>query len=239
MRLLLGADTGQGGAWFLLAAGQPGVTVTSRAPLDFSRSLASVRLTGLVIGPDQILPGLSTAGVRDLAATLYAAEAPAVAGWCCAHRRPARPHPPPVRPAHRLVPGGQAPVRRDGLPRRARRRAGLGRGAGGRRGARTSIRWPRRPRRPWRWTTPWTTPRTASRCSAGSASPGSTTPICTCAGRWRCASCSAAAAAWRARAAELALAGARRRLGVNLASTDAGPIERPGRWAPERRAPGR
>jgi alkylation response protein AidB-like acyl-CoA dehydrogenase len=81
-RLLLGADTGRGEAWFLLEAGQPGVTVTGRAPLDFSRSLASVRLTSLVIGPEQILPGLSTACVRDLAATLCAAEASAVAGWC-------------------------------------------------------------------------------------------------------------------------------------------------------------
>ncbi len=81
-RLLLGADTGRGEAWFLLGAGQPGVTVTARTPLDFSRSLASVRLTSLVIGPAQILPGLSTACVRDLAATLGAAEASAVAGWC-------------------------------------------------------------------------------------------------------------------------------------------------------------
>ena len=81
-RLLLGADTGRGEAWFLLGPA-PGVTVTARAPLDFSRPLASVRLTGLVIGPEQVLPGLSTAGVRDLAATLCAAEASAVAGWCC------------------------------------------------------------------------------------------------------------------------------------------------------------
>ena len=33
--------------------------------------------------PTQILGGLRTARVRDLAATLYAAEAAAVAGWCC------------------------------------------------------------------------------------------------------------------------------------------------------------
>src|SRR5271165_7398435 len=56
-----------------------------------------------------------------------------------------------------------------------------------------SIRWRPRPRPRWPWTTRWTTRRTASRCWAASASPGSTTPTCTCAGRWRCASCSAAA----------------------------------------------
>ena len=131
-RLLLGADTGRGEAWFLLGAGQPGVTVTARTPLDFSRSLASVRLTSLVIGPAQILPGLSTACVRDLAATLGAAEASGGGRLVRAHRRPARAHPAPVRPAYRLIPGGQAPVRGDAVPRRARRRAGLGRRAGGR-----------------------------------------------------------------------------------------------------------
>ena len=131
-RLLLGAATGRGEAWFLLEAGQPGVTVTARAPLDFSRSLASVRLTGLVIGPAQILPGLSTAGVRDLAATLCAAEASAVASWCARTAAEYAADPAPVRPPDRLVPGGQAPVRGDAVPRRARRRAGLGRGAGGR-----------------------------------------------------------------------------------------------------------
>ena len=89
-RLLLGADTGRGEAWFLLGAGQPGVTVTARAPLDFSRPLASVRLTGLVIGPDQVLPGLSTAGVRDLAATLCAAEAAGGGGLVRAHGRRVR-----------------------------------------------------------------------------------------------------------------------------------------------------
>ena len=87
---------------------------------------------------------------------------------------------------------------------------------------RTSSRWPPRPRRRSRWTPPWTTPRTASRCSAGSASPGSTTRTCTCAGRWRCASCSAAAPAWRVRTARLALAGARRRVTRSSAAPSSG-----------------
>ena len=83
-QLLLAAATDEGPAWFLTAADQTGIAVTDRRPVDFSRSLAHVRLTGVVLAPDQVVSGLQTARVRDLAATLYAAEAAAVAGWCCA-----------------------------------------------------------------------------------------------------------------------------------------------------------
>ena len=68
--------------WFWIPAGHPGVTVTSRAPADFSRSLAGVRFDGAVIAPGQLLPGVTRDRVRDLAATLFAVEAAAVAGWC-------------------------------------------------------------------------------------------------------------------------------------------------------------
>ena len=55
-------------------------------------------------------------------------------------RRRVRPHPPSVRPAHRLIPGDQAPVRGNAVPRRAGQRAGLGRGPGsGRRAGRASA----------------------------------------------------------------------------------------------------
>ncbi len=73
---------GDSDAWFLLAAGQPGVTVDLLAPLDFSRELAAVRLDDAVIAPENLLPALSTEGIRDLATTLYAAEAAGVAAWC-------------------------------------------------------------------------------------------------------------------------------------------------------------
>ncbi len=59
--LLLGAVVGRGEAWFLLDARQPGVRLTPRSPVDFSRSLADVGLD---------------------AATLAAAEAAGVATWC-------------------------------------------------------------------------------------------------------------------------------------------------------------
>ena len=70
----------QDGAWFLLNQDQPGVTVTKLTPLDFSRELATIRLDDVT--PDELLPGLRTESVRDLAATLYAAEAAGVAAWC-------------------------------------------------------------------------------------------------------------------------------------------------------------
>ena len=78
--LLAPAATPDGDAWFLLEA--DGAAVDLLAPLDFSRELAAVRLAGVVIPPENLLPGLGTESVRDLAATLYAAEAAGVAAWC-------------------------------------------------------------------------------------------------------------------------------------------------------------
>ncbi len=71
-----------GDTWFLAAADHPGVHVSPRTPVDFSRPLADIRLTDAVIAPDGLLPAVRTATVRDLAATLWAAEAAGVAGWC-------------------------------------------------------------------------------------------------------------------------------------------------------------
>jgi 3-oxochol-4-en-24-oyl-CoA dehydrogenase len=73
-----------GDPWFMVDQEQPGVTVTALTPLDFSRELATVRLDGVTVPPDQQLTGLDTERVRDLAATLYAAEASGVAAWCSA-----------------------------------------------------------------------------------------------------------------------------------------------------------
>ncbi len=81
--VLLGAATDTGALWYLLPADHPAAEITARRPVDFSRSLAGIRLTNAVIGPGQILGGLDTARLRDLAASLFAVEAAAVAGWCC------------------------------------------------------------------------------------------------------------------------------------------------------------
>ena len=78
----LSDDGADGDVWFLLEAGQPGVAVDRLAPLDFSRELAAVRFADTVIPPENLLPGLRTESVRDLAATLFAAEAAGVAAWC-------------------------------------------------------------------------------------------------------------------------------------------------------------
>jgi alkylation response protein AidB-like acyl-CoA dehydrogenase len=78
------ANAGRAGdlIWCLLPADQPGLALAGRAPADFSRSLADVELAGVAAGPDQILTGISTGQVRDLAAALSAVEAAAVASWC-------------------------------------------------------------------------------------------------------------------------------------------------------------
>ena len=78
--LLLGAATGQGETWFWLDAADG--TLTRHQPVDFSRSLADVTLTDNAVPETQILTALTTQRVRDLAATLFAAEAAGVAAWC-------------------------------------------------------------------------------------------------------------------------------------------------------------
>jgi 3-oxochol-4-en-24-oyl-CoA dehydrogenase len=75
--LILGTDD----AWFRLDPAQPGVTVTPLSALDFSRGLASVRLDDATA---EVIDGLTTQKVRDMAATLFAAEAAGVAAWCSA-----------------------------------------------------------------------------------------------------------------------------------------------------------
>jgi 3-oxochol-4-en-24-oyl-CoA dehydrogenase len=80
--LLAPAATARGDTWFLVGPGLAGVTVTGLTPVDFSRELAAVRSGDVTVPPDQILAGLNTGSVRDLAATLHAAEAAGVAAWC-------------------------------------------------------------------------------------------------------------------------------------------------------------
>jgi alkylation response protein AidB-like acyl-CoA dehydrogenase len=67
------------GIWFTLDPATPGVTITPLPPLDFSRPLARVRLDDVVV---RAIDGLTTQRVRDLAATLFAAEASGIAAWC-------------------------------------------------------------------------------------------------------------------------------------------------------------
>jgi hypothetical protein len=73
---------GRRAAWYLLAADQPGVLLRPLPPADFSRPLAELTLKAATVGPGQLLPGVDTHSVRDLAAALFAVEAAAVAAWC-------------------------------------------------------------------------------------------------------------------------------------------------------------
>ncbi|RCW44574.1 hypothetical protein DFQ14_104163 [Halopolyspora algeriensis] len=68
--------------WFVLDAEHPGVRLTDRPALDFSRSLGGLTLHEAEVAADALVPGLDTTGVGDLAVTLAAAEAAGVAGWC-------------------------------------------------------------------------------------------------------------------------------------------------------------
>jgi alkylation response protein AidB-like acyl-CoA dehydrogenase len=80
--LLLGAATGSGRTWFVLDAGQPGVRLTPRSPVDFSRALADVGLDDVSVPAGMVLGGAGPRLIPDLAATLAAAEASGVATWC-------------------------------------------------------------------------------------------------------------------------------------------------------------
>ena len=80
--LLLAAQTDTGETWFLLDAGQPGVGVAPRAPVDFSRALGDVTLNEHHVPPERVLSGLRAGLVGDLAATLAVAEASGIAAWC-------------------------------------------------------------------------------------------------------------------------------------------------------------
>ena len=70
------AATAYGDAWFLLEAGQPGVTTGNLAPLDFSRELAVVRLDDAVVPPE--IGGMINTS-RQIGAAVGAALLPAVA----------------------------------------------------------------------------------------------------------------------------------------------------------------
>ena len=80
--LLLGATGPDGEIWFVLDADWPGVRVDSREGADFSRATGQVRLSGVRVPAERVLPGISVRVVTDLAATLCAAEAAGVADWC-------------------------------------------------------------------------------------------------------------------------------------------------------------
>ena len=81
LRTLPGLPDG-GPAWFVIDAEQPGVRLRPRAPVDFSRGLADVEVADVLVEPGLVLRADARL-VPDLAAVLAAAEASGVAAWCC------------------------------------------------------------------------------------------------------------------------------------------------------------
>ncbi|QBJ97097.1 acyl-CoA dehydrogenase [Rhodococcus sp. ABRD24] len=75
-------DSADGPVWCLVDGAAGGLAVEAADSIDKSRSLARVRLDGVAVSADRIVTGVTPELVRDLAATLGAAEAAGVAGWC-------------------------------------------------------------------------------------------------------------------------------------------------------------
>ena len=85
--LLLAAQTDQGEQYFTVNSvesgpNEPRLHLASRAPVDFSRALADVTVTDLEVPPSQVLGDVRPGLVTDLAVTLAVAEASGVAAWC-------------------------------------------------------------------------------------------------------------------------------------------------------------
>jgi alkylation response protein AidB-like acyl-CoA dehydrogenase len=85
LRNVVGADADLllvpvGERWCLLDTDAVGVKLSDQVAADFSRSVADVHLTDVAVR--EVLPGVTTERVLDLAAVLAAAEAAGVAGWC-------------------------------------------------------------------------------------------------------------------------------------------------------------
>ena len=78
--LLLGATTGDGEIWFLADASRVGARPLDS--LDGTRPAAAVDVRDLHIPGADVVHGLDAAAVRDVAVALAAAEAAGIAGWC-------------------------------------------------------------------------------------------------------------------------------------------------------------
>ncbi|MDP3711057.1 MAG: acyl-CoA dehydrogenase [Mycobacteriales bacterium] len=77
--LLLGAEGPDGETWFVVDAGA--LTVTPLAGLDGTRRPAEVSLEAVAVPADRVLAGLGTERVRTVVGVLVAAELTGLAGW--------------------------------------------------------------------------------------------------------------------------------------------------------------
>jgi alkylation response protein AidB-like acyl-CoA dehydrogenase len=79
--VVVSARTAGEEVWLFLDAGTPGLKLVEHEAGDFSRALATVQLDDVNVAPERVLAGLDSAVVLELAATLAAAEAAGIAGW--------------------------------------------------------------------------------------------------------------------------------------------------------------
>ena len=77
--LLLGARFGEQERWFVVEAAR--TTVTPLTGLDGTRRPAEISLQDVVVAADQLLPGLTLERVRSCAGVVVSAEATGIAGW--------------------------------------------------------------------------------------------------------------------------------------------------------------
>ena len=218
---MLGADTSGvlllpvGDQVVVVDAAADGVTVELLAATDFSRPLATVTLNAV---PAAAL-AVSRRRFEDLTATVLAAETAGLARWtldtAVEYAKVREQFGKPIGSfqaikhmcAEMLLRSQQAAV--------AAADAAVAAAGAGRPTAR-HRRGHRRRHRHRVGQAPM--PRTASRCSAVSASPGNTTPTCTCAAPTASARSSAAGRRWLRRVSALTLDGVRRELHIDLDS---------------------
>ena len=219
--------------WVLVDAAADGVTVEPLKATDFSRPLARVMLD---VAPAEAL-SVAAQRVVDLAATVLAAEAAGLARWllqtATEYAKVREQFGKPIGSFQaikhmcaemllrvRAGDGGRGRRRPRGRPTPTRTSSSIAAARGGRRRA-------SRPPRP--------TPRTASRCSAASASPGSTTRTCICGGRTASRSSSAARSRWLRRVAALTASGRAPRAARSTSTGGRGPASRDRRGRRRRR----
>ncbi|KAB2339952.1 acyl-CoA dehydrogenase [Actinomadura rudentiformis] len=77
--IVLPVATGDGEQWVAVDAAD--VTVTPVESLDKVRRVAKVDVAEIALAADRVLDGVTTAQVRDLAAALFGAEAAGLTGW--------------------------------------------------------------------------------------------------------------------------------------------------------------
>ncbi len=80
--VLVLADLDGKAVWCLVDADAPGMKIESLAGVDLSLPLARVSFDGVRVAQSEMFDGISADHVRDLAATLAAADAAGIAGWC-------------------------------------------------------------------------------------------------------------------------------------------------------------